>query len=128
MTRTLLKGAIGLSLVLLAGCTSGPLGPRTAYTPVPPSRTGQPVSHPPIATQPVITPTGLNGSGTTSSVRVIPGAALPRHAMVQVQQSLQFGSQAALQTGIGRPSIIWPFDASIANGRMPVCSAAWLPN
>ena len=128
MTRTLLSGAIGLSLVLLAGCTSGPLGPRTAYTPVPPSRTGQPVSHPPIATQPVITPTGLIGSGSASSVRVIPGAALPRHAMVQVQQGLQFGSQAALQTGI-RPLAMLASNGQMIDGRpMPVIdSAAQMP-
>ena len=124
MTRTLLKGAIGLSLVLLAGCTSGPLGPRTAYTPVPPSRTGQPVSHPPIATQPVITPTGMIGSGTTSSVRVISGAALPRHAMVQVQQGLQFGSQAALQTGI-RPLAMLASNGQMIDGRpVPVIDRA----
>jgi len=128
MTRTLLSGAIGLSLVLLAGCTSGPLGPRTAYTPVPPSRTGQPVSHPPIATQPVITPTGLIGSGSASSVRVIPGAALPRHAMVQVQQGLQFGSQAALQTGL-RPLAMLASNGQMIDGRpMPVIdSAAQMP-
>ena len=124
MTRTLLYGAIGLSLVLLAGCTSGPIGPRTAYTPVPPNRTGQPVSNPPIATQPVMTPTGLTGPGTASSVRIVPFAALPRHAMVQVQQGLYFGSQAAMQTGV-RPLAMLASNGPMIDGRpMPVIDRA----
>ena len=41
MTRTLLLGAGSLWLVLLMGCYSGPLGPRTSYTSVPPTQREQ---------------------------------------------------------------------------------------
>ena len=80
MTRTLLLGAGSLWLVLLMGCYSGPLGPRTSYTSVPPTQTGSPGNRPPVANQPVIAPTG-----TAASVRVVPFATISKHAMVQVQ-------------------------------------------
>ena len=115
MTRMLLVGAGCFWFGLLAGCTTGPLGPRTTYSPIPPTQTGQPVSHPPVATQPVISPTG-----TASSVRVIPFAALPRYAMVQVQQGISFGSQAALPTGV-RPFAMLASNDRLIDGRsLPV--------
>lgn len=111
MTRMLLLGAGTLSLLVLAGCTSGPLGPRGAYRPTQPARTGQPVSRPPIAGQPVVAPTS-----TASSVRVVPFAALPRHAMVQLQQGLQVGGRSAFQTGV-RPLGLLASNERLIDGR-----------
>ncbi len=94
MTRTLLLGAGSLWLVLLAGCSSGPLAPRTSYTSGSPAQTGSPGNRPPVANQPVISPTG-----TASSVRVVPYAAISKNAMVQVQNGTAVRNGSAVRGG-----------------------------
>src|SRR6188768_4275574 len=107
MTRTLLFGAGSLWLILVVGCYSGPLGPRTSYTSPPPTQTGSPASRPPIANQPVITPTG-----SASSVKVVPFAAISKNAMVQVQNG------TALRNGVQARSGTQPLAMLAANERM----------
>ena len=91
MTRMLLLGAGSLWLVLLAGCSSGPLTPRTSYTSGP-AQTGSPGNRPPVANQPVIAPTG-----TASSVKVVPYAAISKNAMVPVQNGIAVRNGSAVQ-------------------------------
>ena len=110
MTRTLLLGAGSLWLVLLAGCYSGPLGPRTSYTSAPPTQTGSPGNRPPVANQPGI------GSGTASSVRVVPFAAISKNAMVQVQNGTAVRNGSAVRGGT-QPLALLASNGQMIDGR-----------
>ena len=124
MTRTLLLGAGSLWLVLLAGCYSGPLGPRTSYTSAPRTQTGSPGNRPPIANQSVITPTG-----SASSVKVVPFAAISKNAMVQVRNGTPFGNGVPVRGG-ARPLAMLAANEQLIDGRsMPLLDReAQLPN
>ncbi len=115
MTRTLLLGAGSLWLVLLAGCSSGPPGPRTTYTSAPPARTGLPGTRPPVANQPVISPTGA-----ASSVKVVPFAAIPKHAMIQVQNGTPLGNGAQARNGVRPLALLAANERMIDGHSMPL--------
>lgn len=108
---TLARTAGSLWLVLLAGCYSGPLGPRTSYTSAPPAQTGSPANRPPIANQPVLTP-----AGSASSVKVVPFAAISKHAMVQVQNGSPLGNGVPVRGGT-RPLAMLAANERMIDGR-----------
>ena len=114
MTRMSLLGAGSLWLVLLAGCYSGPLGPRNPFTLAPPAQTGSPTNRPPVAVQPGV------GSGTASSVRVVPFAAIPQHAMVPVQNGTPLQNGVQVRGGT-RPLAMLATNERMIDGRsMPL--------
>jgi hypothetical protein len=118
MTRMCTARLYGLASLLTLvglGCNSGPMGPNTTYRTAPP-QTGNPVpvGQPPIASQPNLSPTGAN-----SSVRVVPFAALPPHAIQQTQlqqvQLQQIQIQQA-QNGV-RPLGVFASNGQMIDGR-----------
>lgn len=76
-TLNMRRGSLVLA-ILIVGCNGGPMGPGTSFRTVPPARTGTPDGRPPVANQPA-------GTGTASSIRVLPFATLPPHAAMQAQ-------------------------------------------
>jgi hypothetical protein len=92
MTRTL--SVLVLTLSLVAGCTSDPMGLRSSYRDrvVPPSANTQPVSNPPIALQPNVQmgqtfgmgqPVGMSQSIGMGQSVILPQAAISNLALAQ---------------------------------------------